>query len=120
METTKKEELAIVKRLSDGKCNLIGENGKLLSEQWFDWIDYFHEGFAIVRRKDYLNNFIDKQGKLLSEEWFSWVNDFKDGLAVGQRTNGEYFKIDKQGKILVVSEKIKSKRNGNEKSEINL
>ena len=102
METTKKEEFTRVQRVNDNKYNLITEDGKLLSKQWFEWIDYFHDGFAIVRREDYLNNFIDKQGKLLSNEWFSWVNDFKDGLAVGQRTNGEYFKIDKQGKILVV------------------
>ena len=104
METTKKEEFTRVQRVSDNKYNLITEDGKLLSKQWFDWIDYFHDGFAIVRREDYLNNFIDKHGKLLSEEWFAWVNDFNDGLAVGQRTNGEYFKIDKNGKILVVSE----------------
>ena len=103
METTKKEEFTRVQRDSDGKYNLITADGKLLSKQWFEWIDYFHDGFAIVR-EDYLMNFINKQGKLLSNEWFSWVNDFKDGIAVGQRTNGEYFKIDKQGKIVVVSE----------------
>ena len=104
MKTTNKEEFTRVQRDIDGKFNLITADGKLFSKQWFNWIDYFHDGLAIVRREDYLNNFIDKQGKLLSEEWFSWVNDFKDGLAVGQRTNGEYFKIDKTGKILVVSE----------------
>ena len=98
---TKKEEFTRVQRTSDRKYNLITANGKLLSKQWFEWVDYFHEGFAIVRREDYLTNFIDKQGKLLSNEWFSWVNDFKDGFAVGQRTNGEYCKIDKQGKIVV-------------------
>ena len=103
MNATNKEEFTRVQRVTDRKYNLITADGKLLSEQGYEWIDYFHDGLAIVRREDYLNNFIDKQGKLLSEEWFSWVNDFKDGLAVGQRTNGEYFKIDKQGKILVVS-----------------
>ena len=104
MKTTNKEEFTRVQRDIDGKFNLITADGKIISDTWYEWIDYFHDGLAIVRREDYLNNFIDKQGKLLSEEWFSWVNDFKDGLAVGQRTNGEYFKIDKTGKILVVSE----------------
>lgn len=103
-DATIKEEFTRVQRTSDKKYNLITADGKLLSKQWFEWIDYFHDGFAIVRREDYLNNFIDKQGKLLSNEWFRWVNDFKDGFAVGQRTNGELAKIDKQGKILVVSE----------------
>ena len=104
MEETKKEEFTRVQRDIDGKFNLITADGKLLSNEWFEWLDYFKDGFARVQRSYEKYNFIDKQGKLLSNEWFSWVNDFKDGLAVGQRTNGEYFKIDKQGKILVVSE----------------
>ena len=99
MNATIKEGLAIAKRISDNKYNFITEDGKLLSKQWFFWIDYFHEGFAIVRREDYLNNFIDKQGKLLSEEWFAWVNDFKDGFAEVKRTNGEWAEIDTNGKI---------------------
>ena len=104
MEETKKEEFTRVQRVSDNKYNLITADGKLLSEQWFEWVDYFHDGLAKVQRAYEKYNYIDKNGKLLSNEWFSWVNDFKDGLAVGQRTNGEYFKIDKQGKIVVVSE----------------
>ena len=98
MGTTKKEEFTRVQRDIDGKFNLITADGKIISDEWYEWIDYFHDGFAIVR-EDYLMNFINKQGKLLSNEWFRWVNDFKEGLAVGQRTNGEYFKIDKNGKI---------------------
>ena len=99
MNATNKEEFTRVQRDIDGKFNLITADGKLLSKQWFEWIDYFHDGLAKVRREDYLNNFIDKQGKLLSNEWFRWVNDFKDGFAKVQRTNGEWAKIDKNGKI---------------------
>ena len=101
METTNKEELAIARRLSDGKYNLIDTNGKLLSEQWFEWIGCsFYYGFAIVRRANEYN-LIDTKGKLLSNEWFRWVNfDDNDGLAVVQRTNGEWAKIDKNGKIV--------------------
>ena len=100
MNATKKEEFTRVQRDIDGKFNLITSDGKLLSKQWFEWIDYFHDGFAIVR-EDYLMNFINKQGKLLSNEWFSWVNDFKDGLAKIKRANGEQAKIDKNGKIVI-------------------
>ena len=104
METAQKEEFTRVQRVSDNKYNLITADGKLLSKQWFDWIDYFHDGLAIVRREDYLNNFIDKQGKLLSNEWFRYVDYFDQyDLAVVERTNGELCKIDKNGKILVVS-----------------
>ena len=101
MNATKKEELTKVQRLSDGKCNLIGENGKLLSEQWFEWIGDFYDDFALVGRENHEYNYIDKQGKILSEEWFNYGFDFNDGLALVERTNGESCKIDKNGKIVV-------------------
>ena len=96
--------LAIVQR-GDGLWNLIDKQGKIFSEQWFENVFNFHEGFAVVQRVvDEKYNFIGKNGKLLSDEWFRWVDDFIGGFAVVQRTNGEQAKIDKQGKILVVSE----------------
>ena len=100
METTKKEEFTKVQRVTDNKYNLITADGKLLSKQWFDWIDYFHDGLAIVRREDYLNNFIDKQGKLLSNEWFKWLDYFHNGLARVQRFDDTMNFITKDGKII--------------------
>lgn len=99
METTQKEEFTRVQRVSDNKYNLITADGKLLSKQWFDWIDYFHDGLAKVQRAYEEYNYIDKNGKLLSNEWFKWVYDFNDGFAEVKRTNGEWAKIDKNGKI---------------------
>ena len=43
METPKKDGLAIAKRISDNKYNFITEDGKLLSDEWFEWVDYFHD-----------------------------------------------------------------------------
>ena len=136
METTK-EELAIVKRLSDNKYNFIDANGneqlfyrldnfkdgfarvqrkdskwnfinqdgKLLSNEWFGYVDYFKNRLARVQRKeDKKCNYINKNGKIISDEWFNRVFDFKDGLAVVERTNGEFCKIDKQGRIVGLSE----------------
>ena len=102
MEETKKEELAIARRLRDGKYNLIDSNGKLLSEQWFEWIGCsFYYGFAIVKRDNGEYNLIDTKGKLFSDEWFRWVNFDEYDLAKVQRTNGEWAKIDKTGEIIV-------------------
>ena len=100
METTKKEEFTRVQRVTDGKFNLITANGKLLSEQWYEWIDYFHDGFAKVQRTYEKYNYIDKNGKILSKEWFKYAHDFKEGFAEVHRTNGEWAKIDKTGKIV--------------------
>ena len=81
--------------------NYIGEDGKLLSEQWFNWAGIFHNGFARVRRGDNLYNFINKDGKILSEKWFEMVGDFCEGFAIVQKiTNSLYNFIDTKGRIL--------------------
>ena len=104
MNATTKEELTIVKRVSDEKYNLIDADGKLLLDEWYDFVSDFYGEVAVVVRGDGDFNLINKNGKFVSEQWFEWIDDFKAGFAKVQRTNGEYFKIDKQGKIVVVSE----------------
>ena len=93
------EGFAAVRR-GDELYNFIDTKGKILSEQWFDWIDNFNEGFARVQRSDELYNFIDKNGKLLSEQWFDWVDDFNEGFARVQRSDDLMNFIGANGKIL--------------------
>ena len=93
------EGFASVRR-GDELYNFIDEKGKLLSDEWFDWIDNFKEGFARVQRSDGQYNFIDKQGKLLSEQWFAWVDDFQEGFARVQRFDDLMNFIGANGKII--------------------
>lgn len=93
------EGFAAVRR-GDELYNFIDEKGKLLSEQWFDWIDYFHDGFARLQRSGGQYNFIDKEGKIISEQWFDWVDDFQEGFARLQRSDDLMNFIDANGKIL--------------------
>ena len=59
---------------------MIDTNGKLLSEQWFDYIYNFNKnGFAIVELKNKLN-LIDTNGKLLSQQWFNSYDEAYDYL----------------------------------------
>ena len=91
---------AVIKR-EDEKYNLIDAQGKLLSEQWFEWVCNFYDEFARVQRStDDLWNFITKDGKILSDEWFIDAYYLDDGFAKVKRTNGEWAKIDKTGKII--------------------
>lgn len=84
----------------DGLYNFINKDGKLLSDEWFEWVDYFKEGFVRVQRnEDNLWNLIDKTGKILSDEWFGWCDNFSKGSAVVRRSIGDYYKIDKTGKL---------------------
>ena len=80
--------------------NFIDKDGKILSEQWFEWIGDFYDGLARVKRKDGKFNYIGEDGKLLSEQWFYWVGDFHDGFAMVGREDYLNNFIDKQGKIL--------------------
>ena len=82
------------------KYNLIDKQGKIFSEQWFEWLGIFHDGFAVVQRGDEKYNFIDKDGKFLSEQWFEKAFDFNDGLAVVENPIGLRNFIDTKGKIL--------------------
>ena len=103
METAQKEGLTKVQRLSDGKCNLIDENGKIISDTWFEWIGDFYDdndGFALVGRENHEYNYIDKQGKILSEEWFKWLDFFQEGFARVQRFDELMNFINKDGKII--------------------
>ena len=87
-------------RNCDKKYNFIDKNGKLLSEQWFEWAEDLKDGFAVVKNEDYVYNFIDKKGKFLSEKWFEKAFDFNEGFAVVEKTIGLRNYIDKYGKIL--------------------
>lgn len=90
---------AVIQR-EDELYNLIDKQGKILSEQWFEWVCNFYDGFARVQRKDGKWNFIDKQGKFLSDEWFSDTYYLDDGFAKVQRTNGKWVKIDKTSNLI--------------------
>ena len=93
------EGFAAVRR-GDELYNFIDEKGKLLSEQWFEWIDNFNEGFARLQRSGGQYNFIDANGKIISEQWFDWVDDFQEGFARLQRSDDLMNFIDENGKII--------------------
>ena len=101
MGNNKKEELAIVKRVIDDKYNLIDANGKLLLDEWYDFVSDFYGEVAVIVRGDGDFNFINKQGKLLSEQWFEFVDDFKDGFARVKRSTDKLWNfIGENGKFL--------------------
>jgi len=52
----------------DGKWNFIDTEGKLLSEQWYDYAWSFREGFATVELNRKFN-FINRKGNLFYKIW---------------------------------------------------
>ena len=61
---TKKDGLAIAKRISDSKYNLIGEDGKIISDEWYRYVDYFKD-LAVVQRTNGEQCKIDKTGEII-------------------------------------------------------
>ena len=85
----------------DKQYNFINKQGKLLSEQWFEWAEDFKDGFAVVEKPIGLRNYIDKNGKLLSKQWFIDAHSFNDGYAKVQRRDGLWNFINKKGNYLI-------------------
>lgn len=79
------------------KMNIL-HGRKLVSDQWFDMIDYFKNGFAMVY-ENAKYNFIDTEGKLLSYTWFDRVEYFLDGVAK-VRLHYKYNFINTEGNLL--------------------
>jgi hypothetical protein len=79
------------------KMNIL-HGRKLLSDQWFDWIDDFRNGFALVQLNE-KENYIDIEGNLVSDQWFEEVEDFVNGFAKVY-LNGKTNLINTAGKLL--------------------
>ena len=81
----------------NGKENLL-HGRKLLFDQWFEYLDNFHDGFARVKlNRKY--NFIDTKGNIRFNQWFEYLENFHDGFAKVE-LNGKYNFIDTKGNIL--------------------
>ncbi len=88
----------------DDKYNLINEQGELIwkGDKWFDDIDTFYKGFAIVNRGDRGWNFINTNGELLWNEdnWFDKVENFENGFARVNKEGKGWNWINTNGELL--------------------
>ena len=52
-------------RNCESKYNFIDKDGKLLSDEWFEFAGIFYDGFAVVQRNNGEQTKIDKNGKIV-------------------------------------------------------
>lgn len=103
--------LARVKRY--GKWNFITLQGTFFLPTWYDYLEDFREGFAVVgvNNQDFpfkstvecRYNYIDKQRNYISEDWYDKCYMFLDGRGMVQKKIdgvNKYNFINKQGKII--------------------
>ena len=88
-------DFAIVKK--DGKVNYINNEGRILSDEWFDSCNDFEDGFGLVS-KDRKRNFVRSDGNLLLDQWVDRAGDFLGGTAPIM-INGERHSVDRNGNI---------------------
>lgn len=90
--------IAIVK--IKNKCNYINADGTLISDQWFDWIDYFCDGFARVKLKGEGYNYLKLDGTFLTKELYDECYCFLYGLALVAKKDKGYNYIDINGEYV--------------------
>jgi hypothetical protein len=86
--------------------NYINYQGELLSEQWFDEVEFaWNCDFARVYRKHQVN-FIDTKGKLLSEQWFDNATRYYN-TGADVTIKGVAFNFSKENGLLYQGKKVK-------------
>lgn len=70
------------------RANFISKDGIILSDEWFDDVSTFCEGYAVVTTK-YGDNLIGEDGKYLFKTWYDHLGLLRCGL-VGVEMNLKY------------------------------
>ena len=66
----------------NGLYNFINTKIQLISDEWFDSVSVFHEGFATIKLNGKGWNFINQNGELINpNQWFDNVYAFYNGFA---------------------------------------
>lgn len=87
-----------VKNLTDGKKNLITQDGKYVSDIWLDRIDWPESQWVKVAANEKFN-LMNIKGEYLFEQWMDYVSDMVRGyVCIG--LNGKYNVTDNYGHII--------------------
>lgn len=89
----------VPKWIRNGKMNLMDINGCMLSDEGFNQVGDYCEGFARVENSGKYN-YINEEGKLLCSVWLEYGDAFSDGFAF-VKNNGICNFIDKSGNFLL-------------------
>jgi len=76
------------------KANFISADRRILSDEWFDDVSEFCEGYAVVTTK-YGDNLIGEDGKYLFKTWYDQLSPLRCGLsAVEMNSKYNYLRVD--------------------------
>lgn len=87
-----------VKKLTNGKKNLIRQDGKCISDIWLDRIDWPEKEWVKVSASEKFN-LMNIKGEFLLEQWMDYVSDMtRKYVCIG--LNGKYNVADNNGHII--------------------
>jgi len=99
---SRKDRFVVFFTDKDGKFkfNLIDENKNLLCDTWYDKMNDFENGYAVVSLGGKYN-YINYDGKLLLNEFVAHAKSFEFGIAIVTKNNGKDNIISTNGKYLL-------------------
>jgi hypothetical protein len=85
-----------------GKYNFLKRDGELLcKDMWFNYVEYFNNGFAVVTRENGTSNFLRPDGTFITDKWFQNVTRFEDEVPCARvKENDKWYLINKDGNII--------------------
>lgn len=86
--------------LIEEKWGYKDNKGKMVVSPIWDYADYFHEGFAVVRNDKGLYGYIDSNGQQLIRCQFKEAMKFINGIALIQTSDGCWEQINYAGELL--------------------
>ena len=100
IETHKPVNWIAVQKMGDHSWYFMNYQGEMMSEQGWEEIDSFYEGWARVKWKSQFN-YINANNELLSDEWFVEANPFRKGFACVYSVKGGWNFLSKIGYLLL-------------------
>ena len=92
-------QLIRIQRSEDSLWNFFSKDGTFLTDEWFELLDDFANGFAVVK-KNGRYNVVTRTGKLVFREWYKEIDcDFGVPWRV-RKLDGKYSIVDKQLKFV--------------------
>ena len=93
-------QLIRIQRSEDSLWNFFSKDGTFLTDEWFELLDDFADGYAFVKTKDRGCNYIDQNGHFVCRMFYDEISKFNEnGFAVVKK-NGRYNVVTRTGKLV--------------------
>lgn len=98
--TESSNQMFRIQRSEDSFWNFISKNGSFLTDEWFELLGDFVNGYAFVKARGRGCNYIDEKGHFVCRTFYDEISMFNEnGFAVVKK-NGKYNAVSRTGKLV--------------------